>query len=93
MAELSTNERKVRLHYSGSKGWLVFWLIVIFPVGLMLLATSGEFEVGGNRYFLRYDGSRGWLCFWTVVCFPIAVILLLLNGMSIHWGEPVNHPV
>jgi hypothetical protein len=84
----SSQANKVHLHYSGSKGWLIFWLIVIFPVGLMLLATSGEFEAGGNRYYLRYDGSRGWLCFWTLACFPVAVILLLLNGLSVHWGEP-----
>lgn len=87
MAETS---HKVHLNYSGSKGWLIFWLIMVFPVGLVLLATAGEFEVNGNRYYLRYDGSRGWLCFWTVFCFPVTVILLLLNGMSIHWGEPTH---
>jgi hypothetical protein len=81
--------KQVRLHYSGSKGWLIFWLLLVFPVGVMLLVTSGEFEVNGSRYYLRYAGSRGWLCFWTVLFFPAAVLLLILNGLSIHWGEAV----
>ena len=83
----ATAANQVQLHYSGSKGWLIFWLVLVFPIGMMLLATSGEFEVNGSRYFLRYNGSRGWLCFWTVICFPVAVLLLLLNGLSVHWGE------
>jgi hypothetical protein len=83
----ASGSNRVQLHYSGSKGWLIFWLIVLFPIGLTLLFTSGEFESDGRRYFIRYPGSRGWLCFWSLVCFPIAIILLLLNGLSIHWGE------
>ena len=76
-------ERKIRIEYAGSKGWLIFWAIVFFPVAVMLLATSGKFQLDNRQYYIRYDGSRGWLCFWTIFCFPITLVLLVLNGISL----------
>lgn len=76
-------ERKIKLEYGGSVGWLIFWMIVFFPVGLVLFATGGKFDLGGKSYWVKYDGSRNWLCFWTLVCFPVTFALLLLNGVSL----------
>lgn len=75
--------QKVKIHYSGSKAWLVFWFIVFFPVGIVLLATAMDFDLNGTHYAIRYDGSRGWLAFWTLAFFPVAIILGLLNGISV----------
>lgn len=79
-------EKKIRVDYVGSRGWLIFWVIIFFPVALVLLATSGRFELNGQAYFVRYDGSRNWLCFWVIVLFPVAFILLLLNGVTLMSG-------
>ena len=79
---------KVKIHYRGSVGWLVFWAIVLFPVALALLLTGGEFELRGQRHFISYEGSRGWLAFWTVAFFPVAILLLFLNGFTIESADP-----
>lgn len=75
--------KKVRLSYSGSKGWLIFWAIFLFPVAMVLMLTAAEFEYDQKSYRIQYDGSRGWLAFWTVCLFPIAIILFLLNGFQV----------
>jgi hypothetical protein len=77
------SEKKVKVDYSGSKGWLIFWIVVLFPIALVLLATSGRFNLDNKTYYIKYDGSRNWLCFWVVFGFPIAFALLLLNGVTL----------
>ncbi|MDZ4677935.1 MAG: hypothetical protein SGI74_10565 [Oligoflexia bacterium] len=76
-------EKKIKLDYSGSKGWLIFWVIVFFPVALVLLVTGARFDLEGHTYFIRYEGSKNWLCFWTIAFFPIVFMLLLLNGVTL----------
>ena len=76
-------EKKIKVDYTGSKGWLLFWVVIFFPVALVLLATAGRFDLDGKTYYIRYDGSRNWLCFWTVTVFPVAFVLLLLNGVAL----------
>jgi hypothetical protein len=78
MANYST-----RVHYDGSIFWLIFWLLVFFPIAFVLLLTSGKFESNGRIYKLRYDGSRFWLCFWMLVFFPIAFVLIFVNGFEV----------
>jgi hypothetical protein len=76
-------EKKIKVEYNGSIGWLIFWAIIFFPVALVLLATSGRFNLDGKTYFIKYDGSRNWLCFWVIVIFPVALLLLVLNGVAL----------
>jgi hypothetical protein len=76
------NETRVKLHYGGSLFWLIFWAVVFFPVALVLLLTSAQFDLNDCRYIFKYDGSRGWLAFWVVVCFPLAFVLLFYNGFT-----------
>jgi hypothetical protein len=76
-------EKKVKVNYHGSIPWLIFWVLIFFPVALVLLATSGRFNLDGKFYHIKYDGSRGWLCFWVIVMFPVAILLLLLNGVAL----------
>lgn len=83
----NVTEKKIKVNYSGSKGWLIFWIIIFFPVALVLLATAGRFELGGHTYYVKYDGSLNWLCFWVIVLFPVAFLLLLLNGVSLVTDE------
>ena len=72
-----------KLHYNGSFFWLIFWLIIFFPIAFVLLLTDSSFRVNDTVTHLKYGGSSFWLGFWVLVFFPVAFILLLLNGLSI----------
>ena len=71
-----------KLHYRGSLFWLIFWLIIFFPIAFVLLLTASSFQVNQTTYNLQYDGSRFWLCFWVLFFFPVAFVLLFVNGFS-----------
>lgn len=75
--------RRAKIQYRGSILWLIFWLIIFFPIAFVLLLTSSTFELNQTVYEMNYDGSRFWLCFWVLVFFPIAFLLLFLNGLSV----------
>jgi len=77
------NKKKFKLSYHGSLLWLIFWVIVFFPIALVLLFTDSSFELNESTYHLKYDGSKFWLCFWLLIFFPIAFLLIFLNGYSI----------
>ena len=84
--------RSFKTKYRGSFFWLIFWLIIFFPIAFVLLLTATSFEVNQTIYNLQYDGSRFWLGFWILVFFPVAFLLLFLNGLSITI-ENSNLPV
>lgn len=71
------------LHYNGSIFWLIFWLILFFPIAFDLFLMNSTFEIGDTTYGYRYEGVRFWVYFWTFIFFPIMFLLLFLNG-SIH---------
>jgi hypothetical protein len=75
-------EKKTRFHYDGSLFWLIFWLIIFFPVGFTLLFIGTTFEINNTAYRFKYEGSTFWLIFWVIFFFPISFILLLLNGYA-----------
>jgi hypothetical protein len=83
--------RRFKIQYRGSIFWLIFWLIVFFPIAFVLLLTDTSFEVNEKIYNLRYDGSRFWLGFWVLVFFPVAFLLLFLNGLTLSI-EKTNTP-
>lgn len=83
---------KLKVSYAGSVFWLIFWLIVFFPVGIVLFVTAMDYDFGGNHYSIRYDGSRFWLGFWTLVFFPIAILLGVLKGLSIDVDRALSGP-
>ena len=76
--------RQFKLHYHGSLFWLIFWIIVFFPIALVLLLTDFSFDVNDKRYTVYYAGSRFWLGFWILVFFPIAFALLFVNGITMR---------
>lgn len=76
------NERKFKINYHGSLFWLIFWMVIFFPIGLTLLFTDSTIETTHNIYDFRYSGSHFWLCFWILIFFPIAILLAFLNGIS-----------
>lgn len=84
------SESSFKLHYKGSLVLLIFWIIVFFPIALVLLLTACSFELNRTTYTLQYNGSRFWLAFWVLVFFPIAFLLLFINGYSATVHKPDN---
>lgn len=82
------NSSRFKIQYRGSIFWLIFWLIVFFPVAFVLLLTDISVEINQNVYTILYNGSRFWLGFWVLVLFPVAFVLLFLNGLSITVEKP-----
>ena len=78
------SERSFKIQYHGSLPWLIFWIIVFFPIALTLFFTDVTYDIDQKSYYLKYDGSIFWLCFWVLVFFPIAFVLFFLNGFSIR---------
>ena len=78
---------KARLHYRGSIFWLIFWIIVFFPVAIALLVTRAAIEWKGKTYFIDYEGSMFWFFFWSIFFFPVAIVLLIVNGLSFNVEE------
>jgi hypothetical protein len=76
--------KQFKVHYKGSFFWLIFWVIVFFPIALALFFTECAFDINDKRYVFGYDGSRFWLGFWVLVFFPVALLLLFLNGIWIR---------
>lgn len=75
--------QKMKIHYRGSLFWLIFWVIIFFPIGVVLFFLSADYVKDGIAHRLQYDGSKFWLCFWMLIFFPIAFLLFFLNGFSI----------
>jgi hypothetical protein len=57
---MSTQTNKISVEYRGSKGWLIFWVFVFFPIALTLLAISGKFQVDGKTYRREEDTFDTW---------------------------------
>jgi hypothetical protein len=79
---MSNPKSHFKIQYHGSLFWLVFWLIIFLPIGLILLFTDSTFQIGDKRYHYKYLGDRFWLCFWVLIFFPVAILLFFLNGFS-----------
>jgi len=75
--------QKFQLKYPCSKFWLIFWLIIFFPVGIVLLLNHLKIISGSHTFSMQYEGSRFWLFFWALIFFPIVVLLFVLNGSFI----------
>ncbi|MCI0382374.1 MAG: hypothetical protein L0207_04920 [Chlamydiae bacterium] len=81
------SSKSFKIHYRGSLFWLIFWIIVFFPIGLILLFANGTFQSTSGSHRFHYKGSIFWLIFWIIFFFPVAIVLLLVNGFSITSTE------
>lgn len=71
------------LRYEGNLLYLILFLILWLPVGILLLIKNGNITTRKGRFVCYYHGSWGWLFFWGVLFFPIAIVLLLIKGTDI----------
>jgi len=77
--KISSNSFK----YRGSIFWLVFFLVIFCPIGILLLIRNLARLKNSTTSYLEYAGSWKWVFFWGVFFFPIAFILLFFNGLSL----------
>ena len=86
-------KRSFKLEYHGSLFWLIFWVIVFFPVALVLLLTGFTLDLNDKKYTVQYGGSRFWLGFWVIFFFPIAFLLLFLKGLSLRSEDEITSEI
>lgn len=72
--------KKYRLKYPRSKFWLIFWILIFLPIGLVLLFSNLRIISGHRAFRWEYEGARFWLYFWALLFFPIALLLGLFKG-------------
>ncbi len=80
-------KQKFRLKYSGGLFWLIFWLILFFPIGLVLLASQTKIISPDVVLSYEYGGLQFWLYFWAVLFFPVTLLLYFLNGSFVKTGK------
>jgi hypothetical protein len=71
-----------RFRYPYSKFWVIFWIIIYFPIALVLLSRLEKVSQTEIKKW-EYRGNRFWLYFWAVLFFPVSFVLLLLNSVLI----------
>lgn len=72
--------------YTGNIFLLILFIIIFFPVALVLAFKNVRVLRDKKYQGFVYRGSYGWLIFWMIVFFPIALILLLIRGVDlVEW--------
>lgn len=71
------------LTYEGNLFFLILFLILWLPVGLLMLMRHGRIVKRESKFSLHYCGSWGWLLFWGLFFFPISILLLLMKGVEV----------
>lgn len=69
--------------YRGSLFWFIFFLILFFPIAMVLFVKNAAILKDSEYLSFSYHGSYGWLFFWSILFFPIAILLLFLNGVDV----------
>ncbi|MBS0271744.1 MAG: hypothetical protein JSR85_03755 [Proteobacteria bacterium] len=69
--------------YRGSIFWFIVFLIIFFPIGIILGIKNGALIKDEKILYFSYRGSYGWLIFWAIIFFPISFILILINGVDV----------
>ncbi len=71
---------RFKIAYSHSKFWLIFWLLIFFPIGVILIVKHTKLMSRDRLFRVEYEGSYFWLFFWALFFFPVTLLLFLFNG-------------
>ena len=74
------SKERFQLKYDRSKFWLILWLVVFFPIAIVLALSHLKIVSGSRTYQMEYDGARLWLYFWALIFCPVLILLFVLNG-------------
>ncbi|MBL4818786.1 MAG: hypothetical protein JKY15_06095 [Deltaproteobacteria bacterium] len=69
--------------YDGNLFWLILFLIIWLPLGLVLFLKNGYIKHKSSRFSIYYRGDWNWLYFWAILCFPVAIALLVFKGVDV----------
>ena len=75
------------LRYQGNLFFLILFLIVWLPLGILLTLKNVSIAKETSRFYLSYHGKWGWLFFWGIFFFPIAILLLIIKGVDVIGEE------
>lgn len=75
------NQKSFRAEYTGSWFFLIMWLILIFPIGIVLFFFKSTFHFPNKSISFRYHGSLFWLCL-SLFFLPLFLLLLMMNGVT-----------
>lgn len=78
------------LQYQGNLIFLILFLIVWLPVGILLLIKNACVTRKNSKFYIIYHGSWGWLFFWGILFFPISILLLCIKGVNLIEEETVT---
>jgi hypothetical protein len=85
-----TKSYQYPITYKGNVVWPILFLILFFPVGIVLLLLNTCIRIEGVSYSLKYRGSEFWLIFWTIIFFPVAIILGAINGFDLEAQQLIS---
>lgn len=71
------------LQYRGNLFFLILFLIIWPPLGVLLLIRHACIAARDSKFYLVYLGSWGWLFFWGILFFPVAFLLLFVKGVDL----------
>lgn len=71
------------IRYRGNLFFLILFLLVWLPVGILLALKNARFATESSTFYLSYHGTWGWLFFWGILFFPVAILLLLFKGIDV----------
>lgn len=76
------NTTKYPIKYRGNIVLLVLFLILWFPIALVLLFKNAYIPKKNKIIYVSYHGNYFWLFFWAIFFFPIAMILIFIVGFD-----------
>jgi hypothetical protein len=79
--------------YRGNLFWLIVFLILLLPLGLVLLLRNGYIVRGNSILYVRYAGKWGWLFFWSIFFFPVTLLLFIFKGTEVIEEETLSPPL
>lgn len=71
------------IRYRGNLFFLILFLIIWLPLGILLLMKNGCIATETSKFYLHYHGKWGWLLFWGILFFPVSILLLLIKGVDV----------
>lgn len=77
------------IQYGGNLFFLILFLIIWLPVGLLLLIRNVCISKNSSKFYITYQGSWGWLFFWGILFFPISILFICIKGVNLVEEETV----
>lgn len=78
------------IRYDGNLFFLIFFLFLWLPIGILLLLKYGSLVTGTSKFYVVYHGKWRWLFLWAIIFFPISIALFLIKGAEVIEEVPAE---